>query len=328
MIDEHLLRNAVALDEYRNFARAANALHISQPTLSRRIQMLESAVGERLFDRQSRTIIPTQAGEIVLRYARRIHASSQAMQEEISRHQGIVEGSLRIGSVSYVGSGLLAPTISLFCKRYPNIYIDTIVDVWSNLPDRMLRENFDFVLAETSELETTRDFELIQLNSHPGFLYCRVGHPLQEKANITTQDVAQFSLISPGIPARLANLFDNLFFPDVKTGCSSKKWGRITVSDQAMIKALVLNGDGIAVGTFATLAPEIKAGIFSALPLRISELKSQYGIVTRKGVSSSPTARAFMALLVESDQESSVLETAFIDSLGPPISTQGIQPSL
>ena len=116
MIDEHLLRNAVVLDEHRNFARAANALFISQPTLSRRIQMLESAVGEKLFDRQARTVTPTPAGAIVLRYARIINASSQAMQEEISRYQGVLEGSLKIGSGPYVASGLLAPTINVFNK--------------------------------------------------------------------------------------------------------------------------------------------------------------------------------------------------------------------
>ena len=321
MIDEHLLRNAVVLDEHRNFARAADALFISQPTLSRRIQMLESAVGEKLFDRQARTVTPTPAGAIVLRYARIINASSQAMQEEISRYQGVLEGSLKIGSGPYVASGLLAPTINVFNKTYPNIHIDTTVDVWSNLPDRMLREKFDFVLAEISELEESRDFNLIELNSHPGFLYCRKDHPILNKTGVTSEDIAEFPLITPEIPTRLEILFDNLFSSNEKISSSARKWQRITANDQAMIKALVLSGDGIGIGTFGTLAPEIDAGIYSALPLRIPGLKSQYGIVTRKGVSSSPTSRAFIELLLENDQESSVLETQLIASLGSPISS-------
>lgn len=321
MIDEHLLRNAVVLDEHRNFARAANALYISQPTLSRRIQALESAIGERLFDRQARTVIPTPAGEIVLKYARAIHASSQALQEEISRYQGLLEGSLKIGSGPYVASGLLAPTINLFNKKYPNIYIETIVDIWSNLPDRMLRESFDFILAEISELEDSRNFDLIELNTHPGFLYCRKDHPILKQAHVAMEDVAQFPLIAPVIPVRLAILFDSLFSSNVKADPSSRTWERITANDQAMIKALVLSGDGIGIGTFGTLAPEIDAGIYSALPLRIPELKSQYGIVARKGVSSSPTSRAFIELLIENDQKSSVLETELIESLGSPVSS-------
>ena len=91
MIETRLLRNALVLAGHQNFARAAKALHISQPTLSRSIQLLEKTVGERLFDRASRKILPTQAGEIMLKHARIIIASSEAMQEDIRRHQGILD---------------------------------------------------------------------------------------------------------------------------------------------------------------------------------------------------------------------------------------------
>lgn len=86
MIETRLLRNALMLAEHRNFARAAKALNISQPTLSRSIQLLEKIVGERLFDRDSRTILTTQAGEIILKHARIILSSSHAMLEEIGLH--------------------------------------------------------------------------------------------------------------------------------------------------------------------------------------------------------------------------------------------------
>ena len=86
MIETRLLRNAIMLDKYQNFARAAKALSISQPTLSRSIQLLEKTVGERLFDRTSRTILPTQAGEIMLKHARIIIASSKANSDELYQY--------------------------------------------------------------------------------------------------------------------------------------------------------------------------------------------------------------------------------------------------
>ena len=76
------------------------------------------------------------------------------------------------------------------------------------------------------------------------------------------------------------------------------------------------------IGTFATIGAELEAGIYAPLALRISELNSQSGIVTRKGVSSSPASRAFIELLKENDIKSSVLEKELIESLGPPVQIQ------
>ncbi|MEI8352823.1 MAG: LysR family transcriptional regulator [bacterium] len=69
MFDMRRLRHALALAEHRNFARAATALHITQPALSRSIQSLEDALGVHLFDRNPRDVEPTAFGELVLRHA-------------------------------------------------------------------------------------------------------------------------------------------------------------------------------------------------------------------------------------------------------------------
>ena len=65
VFDMRRLRHALALAEYRNFARAADALHITQPALSRSIQSLEDGLGVRLFDRSPRDVQPTAFGELV-----------------------------------------------------------------------------------------------------------------------------------------------------------------------------------------------------------------------------------------------------------------------
>ncbi len=85
MIETRLLRNALALAEHRNFARAAQALNISQPTLTRSIQLLETRLGARLFDRKARTVLPTPLGKEVLKHARLIVASSRALEEGVQQ---------------------------------------------------------------------------------------------------------------------------------------------------------------------------------------------------------------------------------------------------
>lgn len=321
MIETRLLRNALMLAEHRNFARAAIVLNISQPTLTRSIQLLEKTVGERLFDRASRTILPTQAGEIILKHARIILSSSEAMQEEIGRHQGILEGSLCIGSGPYPASALLAPAIGRFCKRYPGINIHISVDDWYKIPNRLMQKDFDYVLMETSQLDASRDFELTRLNRHPGFFFCRYDHPLLEKESLTISDLSQFPLILTALPKRLSDLFDRLFFPGGNAGASSGQLENITSNDLATIKATVSQSDSISIGTYGALASELEVGLLVALPFRIPELESSYDIVKRKGLSLSPAARAFIEILIETDKEQSILETDLIESLGPAITS-------
>ena len=82
MFDMRRLRHALALAEHRNFARAAAALHITQPALSRSIQALEEGMGVLLFDRSPRDVEPTAFGELVLRHARGLELSSRDLDRE------------------------------------------------------------------------------------------------------------------------------------------------------------------------------------------------------------------------------------------------------
>ena len=321
MIETRLLRNALMLAEHRNFARAAKALNISQPTLTRSIQLLEKTVGERLFDRASRTVLPTQAGEIILKHARIILSSSKAMQEEIGRHQGILEGSLCIGSGPYPASALLAPAVGRFGKLYPDINIHISVDDWYKIPNRLMQKDFDYVLMETSQLDASRDFELTRLNRHPGFFFCRHDHPLLEKEGLTISDLSQYPMILTALPKRLSDLFGRLFFPSGNAGASIRKLENITSNDLATIKATVSQSDSISIGTYGALSSELEVGLLVALPFRIPELESSYDIVKRKGLSLSPAAWAFIEILIETDQEQSILETDWIESLGPVIAS-------
>ena len=309
------------LAKHRNFARAAKELNISQPTLSRSIQLLEKTVGERLFDRGSRTILPTQAGKIMLKHARIIIASSRAMQEEIEQHQGILEGSLHIGSGPYPASALLAPAIGRFHRCYPGIHIKISVDDWTKFPDQLMQEDFDYVLMETSQLDTSRDFELIQLNRHPAFFFCRPDHPLLEKDSLVISDLSQFPLIAPTLPKRLLDLFSRLFFSSKDSGALTRELKHISCHEMGAIKATVSHGDFIGIGTYGTLASELEAGLFMALPFRIPELRTDYNIVKRKMISSSPAARKLIETFIEIDKEQAILEVDLIKSLGPKITS-------
>jgi len=315
MIETRLLRNAVMLDKHRNFARAARALNITQPTLTRNIQLLEEKIGERLFDRLPKTILPTQAGEIMLKHARFVISSSGNMQEEIRRHQGLSEGSISIGSGPYPANALLAPAVGLFSKRYPGIDIEISVDDWRKLPYRLLKENLDFLLMETSQLDTSRDYDVIQLNRHAGFFFCRHGHPLLKKSSLTVGDLSLFPLIFTAFPRRLLNAISNFFSSGEDKSAPTRKLQNIICNDLATMKTTISNSESIGIGTYGTLATELEAGLFVVLPFRIPGLRTDYDIVKRKSLSLSPAASDLIDLLLEMDKQQSTLEVDLINSL-------------
>src|SRR5262245_8321023 len=96
------LEMMVAIDTHRSFNRAARALGISQPSLTRALQVLESEVGVRLFERGKTDCEPTEFGRIMLNRGRRILSEMAEARREIALLQGLETGEFRIGAASYV----------------------------------------------------------------------------------------------------------------------------------------------------------------------------------------------------------------------------------
>ena len=321
MMEIRLLRNALALAKHRNFARAAKELHMSQPTLTRSIQLLEKEVGDRLFDRAARTVQPTKAGEIVLKHAGIIIASTYAMQEDVGRHRGLSDGSLFIGAGPNSGVVLFAPAIAQFSRLYPEIRIEVYVSDWRKLPGRWAHEEFDFMVTETSELDESLGFEITRLNRHPGLFFCRKNHPLLKKDKLSISDLASFPLIGPAIPERLKDSLSRLFYSGRAASALPKALQQYICNDLAIIKTVLCESDSIGMGTYGIAADELESGLFKALPFRIPELTTNYHIVKRKGLSLSAAAHAFIKVLIEVDKELSHSEAKLIRSLGPEINT-------
>ncbi|QUH02025.1 LysR family transcriptional regulator [Saccharopolyspora erythraea] len=115
------LRYALALAEHQHFGRAAASLGIAQPPLSTQIAALEREVGERLFHRTSRGVLPTAAGEAFLTRARSALAEMRLAQVDAGRAARGETGRLRIG---FIGSALLDPlpgVLGRFRRTHPQV---------------------------------------------------------------------------------------------------------------------------------------------------------------------------------------------------------------
>ncbi|QBR03706.1 transcriptional regulator CynR [Paraburkholderia pallida] len=117
------LRYLLAVLEHRNFTRAADALHISQPALSQQIKQLEDRLGAKLLDRSGRFIVATDAGSVYAEYARAANHDLEAGRRAIHDVENLARGELRVGFTPTFMAYLVGPLISAFNFSYPSIVI-------------------------------------------------------------------------------------------------------------------------------------------------------------------------------------------------------------
>ncbi|GAB2980510.1 LysR substrate-binding domain-containing protein [Streptomyces pseudoechinosporeus] len=117
------LQYFVAVAETRHFTRAADLVHVAQPSLSQQIKALERELGADLFLRARGNITLTDAGEALLPLARRILADAETARHEVGELVQLRSGRVRLGATPSVCTGLLPDVLRAFHDRYPGIQL-------------------------------------------------------------------------------------------------------------------------------------------------------------------------------------------------------------
>jgi LysR family cyn operon transcriptional activator len=134
------IRYFVAVAQHRNFTRAAEALHVSQPTLSQQIRQLEDMLGVPLLDRSGRMIQLTDAGVAYMRYARRALQDLEEGKRAIHDVQELSRGSLRLAMTPTFTAYLIGPLLEKYNRRYPNLTLN-ILEMPQDRMEAMLNED-------------------------------------------------------------------------------------------------------------------------------------------------------------------------------------------
>lgn len=179
-MDFRELQYVSTVAKYQNITKAANALYVGQPTVTKAIQNLESSLGQRLFRRLGNKFILTYAGELYVRKAEQILLLKNELDQEL---QDVVKsdvGILKVAFPTMRGSYMLPCTIPVFSKRYPRVKLDIIEADSDLLEDMLLRGETDLAFFNLPVRSPNIDYELI---SHEELLLVLPPeHPLRERA--------------------------------------------------------------------------------------------------------------------------------------------------
>ncbi|MDP9524972.1 transcriptional regulator CynR [Pseudomonas protegens] len=187
------IRYLLAVAEHCNFTRAAEALHVSQPTLSQQIKQLEEALGAPLFDRSGRSVRLTDAGQAYVAYARRALQDLQAAKRAIHDVQDLSRGSLRLALTPTFTAYLAGPLLSRFQQRYPGINLSIEEMPQDRLEAALAEDRLDLAIAFAGE-------HLAEIDSQALFsetLSLMVGpqYPQPDRLPLTAEALGRQSLV-------------------------------------------------------------------------------------------------------------------------------------
>ncbi|MGE4529118.1 MAG: LysR substrate-binding domain-containing protein [Rhodospirillaceae bacterium] len=287
----HLLRLFAAVAHHRGFSRAAEALHISQPAVSRGVRELEEQVGNRLLERGPDGVAPTEAGRILLRHAEPIFAAERQAEEDLAALRGLSAGSLSIGASTTISTWYLPPLLSAYHHAHPGVRLRLSTANTSEIVDLLVNRNLDVALVEgpiahpSIRFRPWRKDRLVWIASPD--------HPLARSAAPLSSDILGGHLIvvrEPGSGTRdvgRAAMREHGIDPqDI-----------LEVESTEAIKQVVVAGMGIALVSEAAVRPQLTLGELKILPVRDFSATRWLNRVSLAGRQPSAAAAAFERLL-------------------------------
>lgn len=287
----HQLRIFLAVARHCSFARAAEALHLSPPTLSLQVKQLSETVGQPLFEQLGKKIFLTAAGQTLAEACQDIEGRLERLSQDLAALQGVERGSLKLAiltTVKYTVPKLLGG----FCAAHPGIDVAMLVGNRENLLQRLAANQDDlYIMGQPPE---NMDVVCEDFADNPLVLVAPPKHPLVGRKNLAPQRLMNepFILREPGSGTRLTA---ERFF--AAQGITLKN--RLEVGSNEAIKQTVAGGLGLAVLSSTTVVSELALGELVLLDVQGFPLIRRWHVVYPRGKRLSAAALAFKAWLFE-----------------------------
>ncbi|WP_393086842.1 LysR family transcriptional regulator [Streptomyces sp. LN704] len=291
------LQHFVAVAEDQHFTRAAERLMVSQSGLSSSIRALERELQAPLFVRTTRRVTLTEAGRALLGEAERVLAQVRAAHDAVAAVQGLLRGTLSLGTEQCIAGVRVAKLLTAFRRRHPDVEIRLRQAGSGALAEEVAAGRLDLAFAVKTQPDSDQ-LRSVPLTSEPMTVLCHPTHHLATSAVVTPEELGGEAFVD--------------FHPD---------WGPRRITDAAFAAAGVRRTVTLEVSDVHSLLELVHEGLGIAVVPRHFGLKREAGGLTSlplKGAgdapyetvamlpppdATSPAARALMVLLDTSEDE-------------------------
>ena len=210
------LRHLISLAHSGSFSKSAQALHLTQPALSRSIRALEDELGVPLFDRVGRRNELTSFGQEVLQRAQHLVVDADELRGS-GRHMREGEsGVLRVGMGSGPGAMLMTPLLMHMATRHPKVRLVLARGDTEHLAEALRARTLDALVIDARSLKPAPDLKVSMVREMRGVFMCRPGHPLarRRKKGVSFGEVQRYPIASTPLSDEVARFLVEAYGPE------------------------------------------------------------------------------------------------------------------
>ncbi len=302
-IDLKRLQHWVLLADELNFSRAAERANLSQTAFSRSIQALESELGTRLFDRDTRSVQETAVGRHLITRARDVLARAHDLGRDAHDMAHAQGGELSFGASLMAVNGVLHGILPQLHQHSPRLKLNVEVSQWLMLLQHLEQQTIEFFVAYPGTLAYDPRFTVTALPPERASVYCRADHPLLTQA--TTPTPSQL----PNYPWAAIQLSDTLAVGlrklfNMPPGSTLPL--ALSCDNLALLRETTLASNTLLLSWSSWVHADLQAGVLIDLgallepSLPKQAMQMECAIVQLAGRTPSPAAQRLMALIMAS----------------------------
>jgi DNA-binding transcriptional LysR family regulator len=284
----HALKVFLAVATERSFSTAARKLYRTQPAVSLAIRRLEDELGERLFDRASKSAALTDAGKVLLEYARRFMLLEEETRAALRELRQLERGRIRVGA-NETGALYLLPLIACYRRHFPNVKVEVVRSLSRQIPEELVKRNLDLGVLSYEPTEPGLA-SIIGQEDRLSFIV-HPQHPLARRRRVSIRELGEEVFAAHNVPSpfrqRVLETFERHRVPLHMD---------IELPTVEAIKKFVQMKAAVALVPRMCLEAELAAGSVVELEVPELDIRRKIRLVYRRGDALSHAARAFLKI--------------------------------
>lgn len=283
------LRYFCAIADAEGFSRAAERVHVSQPSLSQQIGKLEDELGARLFDRLGRTVRLTELGRAFLPHARAVLRELEAATGDVLQRKASIGGTIRVGVIPTIAPYFLPPLLTAFSRKHVQARITVVEEITPLLLEKLRAGAMDAAVVALPLPPRSHEFETYPLLTEKLYAVLSKRHPRAGSRALSLEDLRDepFLLLRDG----------HCFRETAVAACKRAHLNPQIVFESGQFSSILsMVSAGLGVSIVPEMAIEKRPGC-RFIALADDRAARTIGAITLKGKSTTRLQAAFLAHL-------------------------------
>lgn len=280
------------LADSRDVRLAARRIGVTEPAVYRSLRELETIVGSHLMHRRQ-NMIPTPAGEVMIRRAKLALAELRHMEDEIGLYFGRMSGRVTIGTLPSSRTMLVPRAIAVLSNSHPHLRFSMIDGPYDTMLCGLRCGDIDIMVGAVHFPPPVDDVSQEVLFEGNAAILARKDHPIARKDRVALEDLARAGWVVPRLGAPTRSQFQKLF-EDAGMAVPSNV---VETDSFIATRALLLENDRLTMLLPSRATFELDIGVLVRVPYEIADSKIPFGFTVRTDAYLSPGVRAFIEQL-------------------------------